>query len=353
MKILLIGSLLLLVLVAMLFLFFYRIGKPIDDKISRSYFHHAWKRKIVYAPMGNWFELDYQELNADIPKFLVLSEDFAKDAISVFFKGRKQVANASSFYVDEFRIPKDKNYVYRIANLDTAIEIVKGADPHTYVLMAEEDKTYVDPLYRDSAHYFFYGEQLEVDYASFVRLNETIFIDQQFLYTLIQSKDKTMEANKIVRKDGRPAGLARAINQHYAQIGNTIVLSNWKNELAIQSFRVIDSITVIDPRNIVVDNQWLSDGILLAGVDAATVEIIDRDYVKDKTNVFYNGQPIASADASSFEVIFEAYSKDRNRVYYNGKELAGAKPTNFTYDYTNETATDGMTTYREGVAIKK
>lgn len=40
------------------------------------------------------------------------------------------------------------------------------------------------------------------------------------------------EVFSAVRMLNRPAGAVKAINDFYAQIGNTILQSNWKNEFA-------------------------------------------------------------------------------------------------------------------------
>lgn len=54
-----------------------------------------------------------------------------------------------------------------------------------------------------------------------------------------------------------------------------------------------------------------------------------KNYAKDKTLVFYKGQPVAGADAASFEAIGEWYAKDNYRGYYGGDPIATSDGKSF------------------------
>jgi DKNYY family len=54
----------------------------------------------------------------------------------------------------------------------------------------------------------------------------------------------------------------------------------------------------------------------LAGVDAASFKAFDASYAKDRSNVYFDGEPIPGADAASFDVLNRSsFAKDRNHVY--------------------------------------
>lgn len=74
----------------------------------------------------------------------------------------------------------------------------------------------------------------------------------------------------------------------------------------------------------------------IAGADPGTFKVLsDKDYAKDRKNVYYQGERIAGADSSSFQIIekvgdpYWRYAKDRKRVYSGGRALDGANPASF------------------------
>lgn len=335
-------------------LFFYRIGKPINESVSKSYYYHAWKNKMVHAPMGNWFELGYTEFNADAKSLVVLSEDFAKDNTTVFWKGVPQLVDHVSFKVDEFRIPKDDKHVYKTNVFDT-LQIVVDADPASYRPMGEKEDSYITSWFKDDRSYFFQGHKIDVDYATFEKINKSLMMDAWSVYSLVKRESSAgyNETMQVVKMMERPAGTVKSINDSYAQIGTTIFLSNWKNEFASIVFEKIDSIQIIDERNIAVNNHLIADGTLLKGIDISTLTIIDRDYLKDQSAVYYESKKIELADSKSFEVVFEEYSKDKQHAFYKWTVLTGANPANVKYDYASATITDGKNFYKDGVLVKK
>lgn len=347
-------ALLAICLLGFVTLFFFRIGKPINESVSKSYYHHAWKKKMVHAPMGNWFELGYTEFNADAKSLVVLSEDFAKDNTTVFWKGVPQLVDHASFKVDEFRIPKDDKHVYQTNVFDT-LQIVVDADPASFRPMDEKENSYITSWFKDDRSYFFQGHKIDVDYATFEKINKRLMVDAWSVYALVNRESSAgyNETLQVVKMMGRPTGMVKSINDSYAQIGTTILLSNWKNEFASIIFEKIDSIQIIDERNLVVNNQFIADGTLLKEIDISTLTIIDRDYLKDQSSVYYESKKIELADSKSFEVVFEEYSKDNQHVFYKWAALPGVNPANVKYDYASATITDGKNFYKDGVLVKK
>jgi hypothetical protein len=68
------------------------------------------------------------------------------------------------------------------------------------------------------------------------------------------------------------------------------------------------------------------------GADDATFKVLNnREYAKDKDNVYYKGGLIAGADAGTFELLKGGpYAKDKNHVYLLDATVINADPTSFT-----------------------
>ena len=328
--------------------FFYRIGKSVNIDLSNSYYHHAWKKKIVYSPMGNWFELEYHETDADPETFVVLARDYGKDNQSVYWKGQKQRVDYSSFHIDKENIPKDTRHVYFDQHYQKILQVIDGADPKSYQLYKEGSSAPYQFWHRDVKSYYINGKRLNVDRNTFARINTTLAIDSNSVYAIVAKNDKT----EVVEKDKRPMGDIKSLSDNYACIGNAILLSNWKNEFAQIHFDHIDSIRVLNERTLVANGKLIKDGILISEADAVTWQELGRDHFKDKTNVYFDGKPLATADPATFEIIFEAYSKDRQHVFYEDRILAGANPSTFVYQYNTGVATDGTLSFKDGIALQ-
>lgn len=77
------------------------------------------------------------------------------------------------------------------------------------------------------------------------------------------------------------------------------------------------------------------------GADEATFNVLgNKQYAKDKNNVYYQGRPIDKADASTFVMIKGGpYSKDKNHVYLLDTIVINADPNTFTvinYPYARD-----------------
>jgi hypothetical protein len=328
--------------------FFYRIGSPVNVSLSDSYYHHAWKKKIVHAPMGNWFELGYYETEADPGTFTVIGRDYGKDDQFVYWKGVKQPVDYTTFYVDAERVPKDSVHVYFDRHLDDNLKVIEGADPKSYRLYKEGSSAYYQYWYKDSNSFYLDGNKLNVDGKTFARINSTLALDLNHVYAIITNDTKT----EVVQKLERPAGEAQSISETCARIGNIILHSNWKNEFSMINFSHIDSVRQLNDGVLVINGQLVSEGLLIHDADVASWQEIGRDHAKDKKSVYYNGAKIESADPLTFEIVFEEYSKDSQHVFYKDKILAGAKPSSFVYQFNTGLATDGNLVYKEGVISK-
>lgn len=317
-----IGSLVLVVIIYLTRLFT-RLGKPVNANLSDSYYYHARKKVIVYSPMGNWFALGYDEINADAKTFTVLARDFGKDKQTVYWKKYPQVADATSFVVDANGTPRDNKHVYYAERKGREIEVIAGADPQTYQPFLLKDEI-VTSWARDHQFVFFNRKKIDTDRKTFARLNQTLAYDSLYFYAIVKDyaavPGSGINHSKVLRKDAKPGETPKAINEYYARLYNDIIYSSWVTEFSIIHFNSIDTIKIIDERNIVVDQVLVSDGTRLDNVDVSSFEIIDKDYFKD--------------------------AKD---VYYKKTVLPGANPANFKVNYNTGTATDGVLTFKDGV----
>jgi len=334
-----------------------RVGKPVNSSLSNSYYHHRWKNKIIYSPMGNWFELGYTELEAEPESFTVLSQEFAKDKQHVYWKDNVQNVDHASFIIDEQETPRDVQYVYYHYDYGDSLHIIKNADAQsyeTYQPIKQEWSYYA--WGRDKNFIFLNGNKLDVDRATFTVLNATIATDSASIYII--QRDYTQLGGsraelQVVRKAANPGAVPSVISENYVQFANTLVLSNWKVDFSLLTFDKIASIKIIDERNLVINNNLLvSDGERIDDVDISTLEILNRDFIKDKQQVLYDRKKITGANAASFKPVHEEYSKDNTHVFYKDQILKDANPATFKYDYATDVATDGRLKFKEGKPIK-
>ena len=64
-------------------------------------------------------------------------------------------------------------------------------------------------------------------------------------------------------------------------------------------------------------------------MDNKTFKPFDYKFIKDKNNVYYEGEKIDGIDVNSIEVINGMCIKDKNSVFYEGKKLRNISPNNF------------------------
>jgi len=350
----LILGLILVVIFFLVFIFKNRLGKPVNEAVSDSYYFDPKGNKIIYSPMGNTFELGYTETEADAASFVVLSRYAGKDSKTVYWKGKKTQADPASFIIDSNRIPKDDLHVYFPGDSPDSLYVIEGADPKTYEPLPTLNNVYYHYWAHDTSSIFLDGKKVDADRATFVRLNTSIATDVSSVYSIEPSGTIPVGnpgATILVHRGKKPDGEATAINENYVRIGQSIAFSGWKNDFALLTFDQINSIRVVNERNVLVDNALISDGKKIEGIDGASLEIIQRDYFKDKNSVYYDAEKIPLADPQTFVVVYEEYSKDNQHVYYKTDVLDGAKPNAFTIDYASGIASDGNLSFKDGQVV--
>jgi hypothetical protein len=348
-------GLVLAVIFFLAFIFKNRLGKPVNEALSDSYYYDPKGNKIIYSPMGNTFELGYSETKADAASFVVLSRYAGKDNKTVYWAGKKTQASPASFVIDSNSIPKDDLHVYFPGNSPDSLYVIEGADPKTYEPLPILNNVYHHYWAQDTSSIFLDGKKVDVDRATFVRLSTFIATDIASIYSIEPSGTIQVgnpSATILVHRGKKPEGEATAINESYVCIGQSIAFSGWKNNFALLAFDKINSIRAIDERNIFADNVLVSDGKKIEGIDNASFEIIQRDYFKDKNSAYYDAEKIPLANPQTFVVVYEEYSKDDRHVFYKREVLGGVDPNTFTYDYASGIATDGNLSFKDGQLVK-
>lgn len=63
-------------------------------------------------------------------------------------------------------------------------------------------------------------------------------------------------------------------------------------------------------------NAFPGEAFEIGGADAATFQVFDTTYARDKSNVYVSGSPIPGADAPSFQLLDRpSFGRDRHHVY--------------------------------------
>ncbi len=229
----------------------------------------------------------------DIKTFKVLSNDYAIDKDSVFFRGFNiEKADVKTFEIVENPLAKNKNYVYYngiIARYENkhidgkTLSIVKSSDGNIRFL---KDKNGI------------YNE-LEAMFGSWEKVNEKAIDDLEELGN----------------------GYSRD-NNHIYVFGREV-----EGNINIKTFKVLKNGYSRDKNNIYYYGEKVE------GIDINNYEILENEdndgYIKDKNNIYYNEKKIENADISSFEIMKYNYSKDKNSVYYYGEKIVGADPKTF------------------------
>lgn len=73
-------------------------------------------------------------------------------------------------------------------------------------------------------------------------------------------------------------------------------------------------------------------------------EVIDYQFCKDNSSIYYEGSKLSEAKSSTFELTSHGYSKDNQHVYFRNKKVDQADPKTFTTFVENENSL-GETVY--------
>jgi len=306
---------------------------PVDEAVSDSYYFSKSGNDICYSPMGNWFELGNDQLNADAESFEVIAPDFGRDKDHLYFKSYiiDSEADKNSFTVKEDYIFFDKNHVYvpfdylpyefRDEHQHTDhLWIVEEANPETFEKIDSDWS-------KDDVNYYYNYQPIDVDYHSFEVLNENFAKDQNQVYLL---KDFQLLTSTI------DAPTAKKLTNRYILDKNYLYdFQEYQNGKVVDSLIAISiqnqgDLRIIENEYLLFDKKIVYDGFEIENVDASTFQVVKLPYTKDQQQVYYYGKLIKGADPVTFEV-FESpiYTRDKDRVFAYGEVLQEADVKTF------------------------
>jgi len=287
-----------LIAAAICYVVFYRgnpLAKPIDPTKSRAYYASRFNPSKVYYTSG---VRGYSEINelvgVDKNSLRIIHHNYARDKFQVYFKHSVIDVDVRSFYVDHLNIPKDTRYVYYmdvVSDGQAFARVIEGADPSWYERIKDR------PFWgKDQAQYFYKNKKLNVEYKSFVFINDVWAKDKDSVYQLND------EGLRRVDLDVTRLSL---LNEHYVQDGKRV----FYNGLMLGED---------DPR-----------GIQLNGFNCNSdepIEVMSENHIRHAGKVYYCGLE-TDIDASTFKpflkagVLFHGFSKDKNYVYKYSKKI--------------------------------
>ena len=306
--------------------FFNPFGELVDKDLSGSYFYNRSGDKIIYSPMGNWFELGKTEMEVDIPSFQVLAENYAKDNNKAYFKYAEVDIDVDipSFLVKFDHVPMDKNHVYVLLDgyyyFDTSnkgFDTLPGADPRTYEYLNYKFSRDKHHLYKSDTVY------TKADRESFEILNQDFCKDKNGVYQYSQ-QDDLIAVEEIDQ-------------QNVVTLNNTYIR---------------DDVFVFSYFGYLGQGQEFHNVIKIPFKNSESLVFFEYDVIRIDDKIFYKGQEIKGADAETYEDIMYGYARDVNNVYYIGSVVEGADSESFTYNEQKQTFSDKNNRYEMGKIVE-
>ncbi len=308
----------------------------VNEAVSNNYYYGKFKKDIRYSPMGNWFSLGNNKVNADVASFTPLARDYGKDKDHIFYKENMidNEVDMPSFRAKD-AMAFDKNHVYIATddlpfsftdnlNIKTTLFIVAGADPETYQRL--EDWSWG----KDAKNWFYYYKRLDVDYESFTPINSNFCKDEHRVY--IKKSFEIIPCNI-------EAKTFKSLNDRYVADAKFIYdFVGWENGKEVNklnkfSYEDFNSVDATDKDYLLFDNQVLYDGNIVEDADRAHFKVIEsptRSYATNDQFVFCYGKKIVGADLETFKLYdYAAYARDKNHVYFWGEKMEGVDIESF------------------------
>ncbi|MBN9400851.1 MAG: DKNYY domain-containing protein ['Candidatus Kapabacteria' thiocyanatum] len=294
----------------------YTPGDPVDAVRSRSYYRTS-SGAIEYCVDGNRFELGSKPVPADAASFVVVDESYAKDRNVMFFRSVPHPeVDVESFHIDR-GVPKDRYHVYRDDN--GAFIAFDDVDIPSFENVWEED--YRGPWALDVNRYYFRYHPIDVDRATFRKLNTEFYADKHGIYTFMQGDSFRCMSNKVQESS--------VVNDAYVRVADTLyfVYRIGRLELRTHPVRDVSSLRVVSRSTVCVDGVVLVDNEPFAAqeADAATIEQ-PKEFVpflhRDRNHVCYRQGILDGVVPSTFRRSGDGW-KDGNGNHYDrfGKRL--------------------------------
>lgn len=229
-------------------------GDPVDAVKSRSYYRTS-SGAIEYCVNGNRFELGSKPVPANAASFVVLDESYAKDGNAVFFGSVPHPEmDVGSFHIDR-GVPKDRSQVYRDDN--GAFIAFDDVDIPSFEKVWEKD--YRGPWALDVNRYYFRYHPIDVDRATFRKLNTEFYADKHGIYTSMQGDSFRCISNKVQGSS--------VVNDASVRVADTsyFVYGIGRLELRTYPVRDVSSLRVVSRSTVCVDGVVLVDNEAIRG----------------------------------------------------------------------------------------
>ncbi|MDW5290801.1 DKNYY domain-containing protein [Formosa sp. PL04] len=302
----------------------------VNKEISNNYYYGKSGKEIRYSPMGNWFELGNQTLDADVKSFMPLSSDFAKDKDHIFFCQYiiDDEVDIHSFRTSD-RLGFDKDHVYiPIENMAYSIQSTLKTDKKLFVLEGADPETYKeseDWEWGTDAKNWFYGyKMIDVHYETFTPINEYFCKDNHRVYKRSSFDIIPCEIDPLTFK---------MLNERYVADAHFIYDYLRTNDggdpsqLKKFSYESLDNIAFLHKDYLLFDNSVIYEGVLMEDANRTHFMVLEsatKAYAKDDQNVYYDGKKIAGVDLATFALYdYDQYARDKNHVYHWGVKMEG------------------------------
>ena len=237
----------------------------------------------------------------------------------------------------------DKQFVYTLGD-DHQLIPIEGADPGTFEYLKPSSTNTLEWA-KDDSNYYFDDQRVDVDYSSFVIVNENMFYDKDSIYIVNYSGISGIDVSY---------GQIIALNLSYSKSDKCLFYSvnQGYQKLVVSKF---DSIEFLTSEVLKVDNRVVYQGEVypVKSVDFKTFFYIPKSggYFRDKNAIYYENEVLIEADVQTFKMVhgpndeFLEYGLDRHHVYWMGGVVENANPKTFHYDKTKHQWTDGENTF--------
>ena len=318
----------------------------LGEKVKKgndNYYYSLNGKKILYCPMGNWFELGQRDMpeGLDLASFKPLDDYYwAKDKNGYYYADKSLDylgIDSNTFQILDIAFAKDANQVFVMNREDWTygpkpILSVKGADPNTFV-----DEPSKSLWSKDAFNYFYKYHKAKVEYESFVELDDSFAKDDQFLYILpshiIDSLGNiSFEAielqNSNIKKFNNEYIIDSNFLYHYSYNyrGETV------NKVIKIPYNSRENITDLGHAFIKVDDKIYYDARELTEADAGSFEILESTFKRDKDALYVHSSRFEDVDFESLKKMdgeFGPYYEDASYIYHangNRDSIQSTKP---------------------------
>jgi hypothetical protein len=194
----------------------------------------------------------------------------------------------------------DANHVYIGVN-NRAMRI-ESADPKTFKVLTDNGA-----YSADDARVYWYGVELKgADPKSFLIIKEPYGVDKERVYVgTAPIKVSSLKDFEVLRVDGVNLPVNPQMNELVLQADKKSFISGWSRD----------------------GESYYWGAVKIDGADYDSLEILNDWHAKDRSRVYYKGEPIPGVDAASFVVTGEGVirGQDKKYEYLKGKRIGPAK----------------------------